>query len=376
MVVVLDVEAVPGPAVQVLLPGGERLLELAEREGEVDGVRHEAVRVHVVEGDHHVEDLVVAHREVDRVFGAGHGGLGHLDAVVLVGDGAVLMQVLHEVRALVVVLDAGGDGEREAVRQALSFRDERDDVLPEAVDAHVEPEAHDVFDFFPDLRVVVVEVRLFLREDVEVVLVDGRDVLPGAALEQGDPVVRRQAVALLVVLRVSPDVIVVVGVVPGLAGLLEPHALVRGVVDDEVHEDLHAALVGGVEELLEQLQVAVLRVDVIVVRDVVPVVRLGRRVDGGEPDGVAPEALDVVEFLHDAPEVSDAVAVAVLEGPAPDLIDDEVLVPAVVVFRSGSRCLFLCHFTSTFLCGLSECFRFLLYSLCSRCDNRTRENIC
>ena len=302
----------------------------------------------MVERDHHVEDFAVSDGERDRVFRSGHRGLGDLDAVVLIGDGAVLVEVFHEVRALVVVLDAGGDGEREPVRQALPFRDERDDVLAEAVDAHVEPEAHDVLHFFTDLRIVVVQVRLLFGKDVEIVLVDGFDILPGAALEQGDPVVRRQAVAFLIVLRVSPDVVIVVGVVARFAGLFEPFALIGGVVDDEVHEDLHAALVGVVQKLFEKLQVTVLRVDVIVVGNVVPVVRLGRRVDGREPDGVAPEALDVVEFFHDAPEVADAVAVAVLEGAAPDLIDDEVLVPAVIVFRRRSgRCLF-CHFVSAF----------------------------
>ena len=79
---------------------------------------------------------------------------------------------------------------------------------------------------------------------------------------------------------------------------------------------------------------AVGRVDLAVVGDVVPVVAQRGRVEGQEPERGDAEALEVVELLDQAPEVADAVAVAVVEGPHVELVDDGVLVPGR---RAGDR---------------------------------------
>ena len=71
--------------------------------------------------------------------------------------------------------------------------------------------------------------------------------------------------------------------------------LIAGVVDDQLDHDLHVALVGGVEELLEVVEGSVGGVDVDVVGDVVAVVAQGRGEEGQEPEAGDAEVLEVVE---------------------------------------------------------------------------------
>ena len=103
--------------------------------------------------------------------------------------------------------------------------------------------------------------------------------------------------------------------------------LVGGVVDDEVHDQLHPALVHGREQGVEVRERAERRVDVAVVGDVVAGVVLRRRVDGGEPEHVDAERGEVVEVREDAAQVADPVAVGVREAARPDLVDDGALPP-------------------------------------------------
>lgn len=91
---------------------------------------------------------------------------------------------------------------------------------------NVEPPANDAPHGLPHRRVLVVEVRLLLDEDVEVVLLGLLVPLPRRAVEARLPVRRRSALArLLVDDGVPPDVPVALGAVARGAGLLEPAAM-------------------------------------------------------------------------------------------------------------------------------------------------------
>ena len=92
------------------------------------------------------------------------------------------------------------------------------------------------------------------------------------------------------------------------------------------------------DERIEGGEVAVLVVDVEVVRDVVAVVLLGRRVARVQPDGVDAERLDVVEVLADPVEVADAVAGRVGERAHVHLVDERGLPPVRrAVHRTAHR---------------------------------------
>ena len=111
--------------------------------------------------------------------------------------------------------------------------------------------------------------------------------------------------------------------------------LVAGVVHDEVDDDAHAALVGGVEERLEVLGRSQARLNAGVIRDVVPAVAQGRGEEGREPQTIDAEPLEVVELVDQAPEVSGAVAVAVFERPDQDFVEHRRLEPLGL---GASRC--------------------------------------
>jgi hypothetical protein len=88
------------------------------------------------------------------------------------------------------------------------------------------------------------------------------------------------------------------------------------------------------------LQRAVLRVDVLVVGDVVAEIHLRRGINGREPDGVDAQFLQVVEPRGNAVQVADAVSVRVLKTARVDLVDDGVLPPVNLDFaaeRSGNN---------------------------------------
>ena len=196
-------------------------------------------------------------------------------------------------------------------------------VQPEAVDAQVQPEPQGRQDVLLDGRVLVVEVGLVGEEAVPVVLLaDGVEgPVGGFGVDEDD------AGVLVLLVVVGPDVVVAVGAVGVGAGLLEPRVLVAGVVHDEVDDDAHAALVGGVDELDEVGEVAELGQDGGVVGDVVAAVAQRGLEEGRQPQAVDAQPLQVVEFGGQALEVADAVAVAVLEGPHQHLVEDGALEP-------------------------------------------------
>src|SRR4051812_7696601 len=109
--------------------------------------------------------------------------------------------------------------------------------------------------------------------------------------------------------------------------------LIRGVVDDELGNDPEAATVRLVDKHLEVFARAVLRVDVVIIGNVIAVILTGRRVERQEPDGVHPQVLDVVQLLGEPGEVAYAIVVSIIERPDVYLINDSVLVPKRITRR-------------------------------------------
>ena len=341
VIVILQIERVPGLPGESVLPLGEGVLELAQPESVIDVLRHEAVRHHGVELDHHIQHAVPAADVRERRRDTRVGSLAHLDHAVLAGDLPELLQVGDQVRAVLVERQAvDGRHERDAVRQLHVLRDEGDHVLAESVDPHVQPEPHDVLDLFADLRIVHIQIRLLPGKNMQVILLPLRIVLPRQPLELAVPVVGRQA-RLPLPQGIPPDVVVAVRIVLPLAALQEPGVFVGRVVDHQVQEHLESQLMGAVQDLLKLFERSVVRVDVPVVGNVIAVVRVRGRKDRAEPDPVDPEVPDVLQFVIDAVQIADPVAVAVAEAPDPDLIEghlSEIILPHHVLPARLSVC--------------------------------------
>ncbi len=280
-----------------------------DRVGLLAAQRHEHARHHR-EVERHVALVAVA--EVLDDVGRPLVGLGQQHAVRV-------LRVDLRAHALEVVVRLG----QVLAVGAVALVEVRHGVEPEAVHAEVEPEVQDLEHRRLDLGVVVVEVRL-VREEAMPVVGAGL-VVPGPVRHLGvgedDPRV------LVAMDGVRPDVPVALRVVRARARLLEPRVVGGGVVHHEVGDHADAALVGGLDEVADVVDRAVVGLDREEVGDVVAAVAQRRAVERQHPDAVDAEPLQVVELLDQPAEVARAVAVRVEERARVDLVEDGGLEP-------------------------------------------------
>ena len=84
-------------------------------------------------------------------------------------------------------------------------------------------------------------------------------------------------------------------------------------VDDEVHDDAHAELVGASDELIKGVQIPEERINVLVVGDVVAVACLRGTVDRGDPHDIDAEVRQIVQAPMNPVQIAVTVTVRVLE---------------------------------------------------------------
>lgn len=106
--------------------------------------------------------------------------------------------------------------------------------------------------------------------------------------------------------------------------------LVARMVDDQVHQQLHAPLVAARDEVFHIFDGPILRIDAVVVGNVVAHVHLRRLVGRRQPDYIGPQLLYMVQFGHDSGNVTDSIVIGVLERGRPDLVDRAFLPPGPV----------------------------------------------
>ena len=170
----------------------------------------------------------------------------------------------------------------QLARQVRALGNQRNHIHAEAVNAAVKPPVHHVVYRAAHSRIFPVEVRLLLRELMQVVFATLRAILPCRTAEVGAPLVRLSAgrAGLVAEAGGTPPVPVGVRVVLVLRRL-EPRVLVGGVIDNKIHHDLEPALVGLGQQLVHIVERAEQGVDVLVVGDVVAIVVLRRLVYRG-----------------------------------------------------------------------------------------------
>ena len=168
---VLDIQRVPAAPLELELPIGEGLFHLHEIKFAGEDFVIKAVRLHVREGDHLIEHMLrslgdVAERDIRR----GHRAFTDDEAVIITEHIALeFLEIGVHLRAVGVILHAVCRGElRVRIRQAGRLGDKGDNVLAEAVDAHVQPEAQDLFDLLAHGGIIHIEIRLFFCEQMQI----------------------------------------------------------------------------------------------------------------------------------------------------------------------------------------------------------------
>src|SRR4051812_32470042 len=124
------------------------------------------------------------------------------------------------------------------------------DVDAKTIDAALKPKAHHVIHRGANLGIPPIQVWLGAEERVVIILAGCLVVLPRAPPELGTPVVRSASVGR----RIAPDVPVAFLAVARATALQKPPMLIRGVIGDEVKNDLQASVVCRRQQLLEIIE--------------------------------------------------------------------------------------------------------------------------
>ena len=175
-------------------------------------------------------------------------------------------------------------GEVVAAR-AIALDQVRHRVETKAVDAQIQPEVEHGQHFANHRRVVVVQVRLMVKEPVPVIRLRDRIPRPVRRLrvDEDDP---RPLIALV---GIAPHVVVALGRAWRRGPrTLEPGMLIGRVVENQLDHHPHAPLVRSLEECPEVLQRAIARMHVDVIGDVVAIVLERRGKNGSSQIQVTP----------------------------------------------------------------------------------------
>ena len=236
------------------------------------------------------------------------------------------------------------------ITQLLVIGEEIDRIQPESVGSTVHPEPNHFRQFLTDLRVVPVEIGLFLEKTVHVVLATRFIEGPGLPSEQRKPVIRNRAI----VFGIDPNVPILFRVGSILFRFFEPGMKIGRMIQDQIEHDPDSTAMAFLHQTIIIGQRPITRIDITVIAGIVSEIPLGRFEDRGEPYRVdaKPSSLTIIEvikFFNHSIQVTDAVIVAVVKTSWVDLVKNGMFPPI--------RRLILYHCFNSGLKGLRR-FRF------------------
>ena len=238
-------------------------------------VRKEAVCLLGRKLDHHIQHRLLGLIDVLQChLGCHHRGFRQSHAVIMGKHIPVeFFQIFMEMGAVIEVTDALGCRHDIIVRQTLRLGDKGDHILPETVHPQIQPEPQDLLHFLADQGIVHVQICLLYGKQMHIVFLPHLIPCPGLALKQGIPVVGQLSAPL----GRTPDIVIGVRLDP-LATLLEPFVFGAGVVYHQVHNDLHAPLMGTVQHLFEGIHTTEFFGNIVIIRNIVAAVHTGGRI--------------------------------------------------------------------------------------------------
>ena len=170
------------------------------------------------------------------------------------------------------------------------FLDIDDRIDPESGKPFIEPPVDHVIDLFPDLRILPVEIRLLFVEYMEIVFIlMSRELFPDRTAKVRSPVTGELPIFDRLNIEIFPILSVGILTCPS-----EPLMFIRTMVDDQIHDDIHVALFRFGEQAVHVVHRPETRVNVPVIRDVIPLVSKRRGVDRREPDDINAERLQLI----------------------------------------------------------------------------------
>ena len=113
--------------------------------------------------------------------------------------------------------------------------------------------------------------------------------------------------------------------------------LVGGMVRHQIQDEFEVSVMNLLQELIKVVHRPEERIDRAIVGDIVAEIGHRRGIEGRDPECVNSKLHQVIQAAQDAPQIADAVAIAVLKRPWIDLVDDRVFPPRAVVLLRGGR---------------------------------------
>src|SRR5688500_15477946 len=108
---------------------------------------------------------------------------------------------------------------------------------------------------------------------------------------------------------------------------LKPRVLVGCMVNHQLRDHPQRTAVRLLQQFLEIVERAINRIYGVIISDVVPVIAQRRGIKGQQPKRRNPEILEIIELLGDTAEITDAIAVAIVERSYVRLVNDRVAIP-------------------------------------------------
>ena len=82
-----------------------------------------------------------------------------------------------------------------------------------------------------------------------------------------------------------------------------------------------------IQQSLEVLQRAVARIDILIIRYIIAIVHIRGPVNGIQPQHIHTQGLDVIQLLHNSPQIPDSIPVGIAEALGINLIHHCFLPP-------------------------------------------------
>ena len=262
--------------------------------------------------------VISAHKPVITVMGSAK----HKVHVKTVLQGQTRrIPLTDQCRLRILFLQHGGnvppDGTGILFVMGIVFDKAERHIHPETVTAHGQPEAHHILDGFhrstaircvggllPDFMnfaIAIVQGRLALEE-----VQDIRTVAVGLAADKRHTVTACKAV-------IGPDVPAGVFILLHLAAGFEPGVFLTGMAGHQIQQHMHALFVGCAEQLGQILVGSVAGGHLLVVPHIVAGIFEGGVKAGVDPQGIAAQTFNIVQFGSNARQVADAIPVCIAE---------------------------------------------------------------
>lgn len=96
--------------------------------------------------------------------------------------------------------------------------------------------------------------------------------------------------------------------------------LITGMIRDQIHHNAHAAFLTFRQQRVEIRHRSEIRMDVVIIADVITVIGIGGTIYRREPDQIHAQILQMIQPAQNALEIADSIMIGILERARPDLI--------------------------------------------------------